>query len=152
MFPCQGNHKMLSVWWYQTELTVSGFPLLRLGWWGWGRRRRGAQANLGVLVLQHVNPFTNLLERPGRFSLARLLHCLPCCDVTIALTWWADAHQLLMGTIAAMATVTTGAHVVDRLEGEKSVFILVCRGIKWGCVCARVSVYILGVAACGFVH
>lgn len=71
------------------------------------------------MVLQHVDPFTNLLERPGRLGLACLLRCLPC--VPVALARRADAHQLLMGTIAAMAAITAGAHVVDRLKTEKIV-------------------------------
>lgn len=78
-------------------------------------------ADLRVLVLQHVDPFTNFLERPGRLGLARLLGCLPCRDVPVALAGRADAHQLLMGTVAAMAAITAGAHVVDRLKGEKTV-------------------------------
>lgn len=58
-----------------------------------------------------------------------------------------------MGTIAAMATVAAGAHVVDRLKSEKVVTetdkcVFVNVYLSGDLVC----VYILGAAACGSVH
>lgn len=73
------------------------------------------QADLGIMVLQHVDPFTNLLERPGRLGPARLFRGLSHNPVAFA--GRADAHQLLMGTVATVAAVTAGAQVVHRLKG-----------------------------------
>lgn len=100
-----------------------------------------------------MDPFTNLLERPGRLGLARLLRCVPHRVVPVALAGRADAHLLLVGTIAAVATVTAGAHVVDRLKREKIVTetdkcMYESVYLSWRLVC----VYIPAVAACGSVH
>lgn len=62
-----------------------------------------------------MDAFTDLLEGPGGFGLGRLLGRLP--RVAVALAGRADADLLLVGTVAAVAAVTAGAHVVDRLRG-----------------------------------
>ena len=111
----QCKHKMEKVCWY--ELTISGFLLLMFAWQWWG----GVRADLGIMVLLHVDPFTNLLECPGRLGLARLLRCDPLGHVPVALSGRADAHKLLVRTVAAVATITAGACIVDRLRREKIV-------------------------------
>lgn len=107
---------------------------------------------MGVLVLQHVDPFTDLLERPGGFGFAGLLCRLP--GVPVALARGADAHQLLVGTVAAVAAITAGSHVVDRLKVEKDLLQnLVNADVKSSTSRqSRVCVALPGGAACGSVH
>lgn len=114
---------------YWTKLTIGVF-LFGFGW-VWSRWwRRGAQAQLGVVVLEHVNSLTNLLECPCGLGLARLLSCVPGYHIPIAVAGWAIAHLLFVGAIAAMATITTGSHVVNRLRTQWP-FRELCKNLHW---------------------
>lgn len=44
------------------------------------------QTDLRVLIPEHVDTFTDLLESPGGLGLACVLCCVPCCNVPIAFT------------------------------------------------------------------
>lgn len=66
-----------------------------------------------------MDPFANLLECPGGLGLARFF-CCPSC-IPIALAGRADAHLLFVGTVASVAAVTAGAHVMDGLSRGKNV-------------------------------
>ena len=65
-----------------------------------------------------MDSLTNFLKGPG-LGRARLLRFVPSSNVPVAFTGRADAHLLFMRAIAAMASITTGAHVVDGLKRKR---------------------------------